>query len=193
MAYDPIRRRIVLSLDSGVGNRNQTWIWNGTDWTEAHPDTAPTHRYSPDMAFDGNSQQILEFGGWFYCYFESACDRSDTWLWNGDAWTRVHPADQPVGRSAGGVAYDATRHRVVVFGGDSVIHGRLGDTWLWDGKDWIGPRPAQSPPARGGPGMAWDGAHHQVVLFGGEDQSARSWGDTWIWDGQSWSCMAACS
>jgi hypothetical protein len=34
-----------------------------------------------------------------------------------------------------GLAYDAARNRVVLFGGTDEL-GLLRDTWTWDGTDW---------------------------------------------------------
>jgi hypothetical protein len=77
-----------------------------------------------------------------------------------------------------GMAYDAARGQVVLFG------GCCGDTWTWDGTDWTQHFPAHSPTPRSGLGMAYDAARGQVVLFGGSGEDVV--GDTWTWDGTDW-------
>jgi hypothetical protein len=80
-----------------------------------------------------------------------------------------------------GMAYDAARGQVVLFGG---CCGLLSDTWTWDGTDWTQHFPAHSPTPRSGMGMAYDAARGQVVLFGGSSEDVV--GDTWTWDGTDW-------
>jgi hypothetical protein len=45
-------------------------------------------------------------------------------------------AEIPSRRSAYSMAYDARRHRVVLYGGSDSAFTRLSDTWEWDGKNW---------------------------------------------------------
>ena len=59
----------------------------------------------------------------------------DTWTWDGTDWTQRHPAHSPPGRDSMGMAYDAARGQVVLFGGVRRPF-YLGDTWTWDGTDW---------------------------------------------------------
>jgi hypothetical protein len=83
-----------------------------------------------------------------------------------------------------GMADDAARSQVVLFGGSGGAPVHLGDTWIWDGTDWAQRTPAHSPPRRGRPGMAGDEAGGQVVLFVGDGpEDNRVFGGTWTWDG----------
>jgi hypothetical protein len=88
----------------------------------------------------------------------------------------------PSPRQGQGLAYDAARGEVVLFGGQDGSY--LGQTWTWDGSDWTKLTPAHSPPARAYLAMAYDAARDQVVLFGGFGGSYL--GDTWTWDGSDW-------
>ena len=63
------------------------------------------------------------------------------------------------------MAYDAARHRTVMFGGFDA--GVIGDTWELDGATWRQRSPATSPPPRYQTAMAYDAARGRVVLFGG--------------------------
>ena len=80
------------------------------------------------------------------------------------ALARTRAAPSP--RSGMGMAYDAARGQVALFGGCCGDAG-LGDTWTWDGRRWTQRVPAHSPPPRAGLGMAYDAARGEVVLFGG--------------------------
>jgi len=85
----------------------------------------------------------------------------------------------PSARLSPGMAYDAARGRVVLFGGVDV--NVFGDTWTWNGTDWTKRSPVLSPSAGSGMGMAYDAARHRVVLFNG-----NGFGDTWTWNGTDW-------
>jgi hypothetical protein len=92
--------------------------------------------------------------------------------------------DGPSPRRGMGMANDAARKQVVLFGGyDGATN--FADTWTWDGAAWTEQHPADSPSARRSFGMAYDAARRQIVLFGGSD-GVNEFGDTWIWDGADW-------
>ena len=59
---------------------------------------------------------------------------NQVWTWDGTDWTLHTPVHSPSPRYGPGVAYDAARGQVVLFGGTGSID--LGDTWTWDGTDW---------------------------------------------------------
>jgi hypothetical protein len=58
----------------------------------------------------------------------------DMWEWDGSTWTQLHPLTAPPARENGRMAYDATRDKIVLFGGYSGAF--LSDTWTWDGSSW---------------------------------------------------------
>ncbi len=103
----------------------------------------------------------------------------------------------PSPRGSHAVAWDAARGRIVLFGGDGMMDGRvesLGDTWEWDGSTWhraatTGPSPRESH------AMTYDITRARTVLFGGETETSGddfvSLGDTWEWDGTQWHHVAS--
>jgi len=163
MAFDATRGQVVL-----FGGRttsqifDDTWTWNGTDWTQQHPAHSPPPLAGLQLAYDAVRQQIVLFGG----------GPDLTWTWNGTDWTEQHPANAPFSRTGFGMATDPLGG-VVLFGGDDG-DDFLGDTWTWDGTDWNQRSPAHAPKARSGVSMALDQAHGRVVLFAG-----RRFNDTW--------------
>jgi Galactose oxidase, central domain len=103
-------------------------------------------------------------------------------------WTQEQDIG-PSGRAGHAMAFDAARHRVVLFGGDSPRSAFLADTWAWDGENWTqvadtGPSP------RTGHQLAFDGPRSRVVLFGGRAGPSVLHGDTWEWDGENWTQVA---
>jgi len=68
LAYDPGLRAVVL-FGGAVGaccydNLNDTWTWNGVNWTEIYPTgTLPQARNAPAIAYDALRKVVLMFGG----------------------------------------------------------------------------------------------------------------------------------
>jgi hypothetical protein len=107
----------------------------------------------------------------------------------GKFWS-LRDVSGPGARAAQGMAYDAARGRVVLFGGAGPS-GVLGDTWEWNGFSWTlmattGPSPREFC------AMAYDSRIGQTVLFGGYAQGAVTGpvADTWLWDGVTWKQLA---
>ncbi len=181
MDYDSARGVSVLfggSSDSGPGNLNDTWEWDGARWTQMAPATSPPAVAAGMMAYDSLRGVSVLFGG-----SESTGTSSSTWEWDGVSWTQKSPATSPPARVWAGMAFDSVRNRIVLFGGDG--NGMLGDTWEYNGTVWAQMHPAASPTPRRGPALAFDPTRGRTVLFGGADASGRV-ADTWEWDGTNW-------
>ncbi len=156
-----------------------TWVWDGTNWTEKTPVNSPSAREGATMAYDAAHGQVVLFGG-----DDAAGYLNDTWVWDGTNWTEETPTASPSGRDFSVTAYDAAHGQVVLFGGDDAA-GYLNDTWVWDGTNWTQETPATTPSARVAFSMAYDAALGKVVLFGGYDGN-NYLADTWVWDGSNW-------
>jgi hypothetical protein len=130
-SVDPRRQVVVLLADDVNSATLQQWEFDGRTWT--HRDVAtPPRRSLVQTATDERTDTIVMFGG---------LGRNDTWTWDGRQWTQRHPAHSPSVRTSTGpmpgMAYDAARGEVVVFGGiDFFTNVSLNDTWTWDGRDW---------------------------------------------------------
>ena len=168
---------------------NDTWVWDGSEWTEQHPSTAPAPRESAAVATLGD--RVVLFGG-----ASPSETMGDTWEWDGTSWTEMHPPTSPPARRDAAAAN--VNGRVVVFGG---ITGELasakvvGDTWEWDGSTWAQLSPQASPSARDASMAATVGG--RFILFGGRTeqgpQVTPSWqmlDETWSWDGSNWTQLA---
>ena len=158
-----------------------TWEWDGAHWIERSPIASPPARFGHAMAYDAARGRVVLFGGYS---FLSGLALSDTWEWDGTAWTAATPATSPPGRLGESMVYDSARQRIVMFGGTG-DSGDFADTWEWDGSTWIQRSPAASPPPREYGAMSYDGARGRAVLFGGFDGTSYL-ADTWEWDGSVW-------
>jgi hypothetical protein len=190
-AFDSVRNRFIIhggynpSLPQQA--QSDTWEWNGTSWTNACTGacfgTGPNFMYSAAMAYDSARQVSVFFGGTFPT-------NNRTWEWNGTAWSErctTSPCNTtlPTPRSSHKMAYDATRQRIVMYGGKTDAGTRLGDTWEYSGTSWA-LRATTGPAPREASAMTYDPTRSRVVLFGGFTNSGTAQ-DTWEWDGTAWS------
>jgi uncharacterized protein (TIGR03437 family) len=198
MAYDSAHGQVVLfgGVTQGYSGQvlNDTWVWDGINWTEKAPQNSPPARYGHAMAYDSAHSQVVLFGG-----DDGNLDSfhggafNDTWVWDGANWTEQAPQHSPPARYAFAMVYDSAHSQVVLFAGE-LSNGPLDDTWVWDGSDWTQQSPQTSPPERYDHALAYDSAHGQVVLFGGISGNITQSGvfegaasnDTWVWDGSTW-------
>ncbi len=130
MAYDTVRGEVVLfggTVDAITTFFNDTWVWDGTNWTQKFPATSPTTpRFHFGLAYDAAQQGVVLFGGQGP---NNTPLYSDTWAWDGTTWTQQLPATRPAGRSLPGMAYDEARSQIVLFGG--FAGSFTNETWLW--------------------------------------------------------------
>lgn len=165
---------------------NDTWLWNGTSWTNPTPLTSPPARRGAAMAYDVSHSQVVMFGGedLHGTYF------ADTWIWDGTNWSQRMPQPSPSGRARAAMTYDIAHAQVVLFGGVAASEFvPSGDTWVWDGNNWTQKMPQTSPPGRFGAPMDYDTNHHQILLFGGSNGTTDV-NDTWAWDGVNWTAVS---
>ena len=158
-------------------------------WDNAVTSLPTPARSAASMVYDSARGRIVMFGGYTPAVagVSSSATLGDTWEWDGTGWISVTTAIAPTPREGHAMAYDSTRHRVVLYGGE-LYSGvtSLDDTWEYDGTSWTLLEPAHSPPGRAFAAAAYDSARHRVVLFGGKDSNGNALDETWEWDGTDW-------
>ncbi len=194
MVYDETRGQIVLF--GGLGGvppvySNQTWVWDGTNWTQMHPRVSPPEREGHAMAYDAVAQKVVLFGG-----YGDYAETNDTWTWDGSNWTQVVTPVSPKARYGHSMAFDATRGETVLFGGllSQPTPTWFSDTWVFNGSAWQQKVSATPPPPRAGHVLAYHPALQAVLMVGGaggKQVSGSSWNydfrrETWMWNGQAW-------
>jgi len=131
MAYDPRTKTVVVfggqATFSATSTFDDTWTWDGANWTQQFPSASPPARANASMTYDMKLRSVvlsggaaLPFGSAFY---------SDTWAWDGTNWTQLSPATVPPDRYAATMAYDIANQSAVLFGGFSSGCQR-NDTWV---------------------------------------------------------------
>jgi Galactose oxidase, central domain len=151
------------------------WTWDGANWVKI-ASGGPLGGAPAVVASEGAQGRILTFGGQPPEYLDQ------TWAWDGQTWTELHPPHHPSGRNLAAMVYDPLGSRVLMFGGLNKA-GALAETWTFDGLDWHELHPQVSPSPRYGATMVYDSAHSQVVLFGGGSITGTTTDlcDTWVW------------
>ncbi len=124
--FDPIRQNVVLF--GGLSDNwvvQNTWTWDGTDWTERFPATQPPPLYFTTGGFDPTLKTVVVFGGG-----SQGIDQNTTWLWNGSDWRQVSPLKSPPPRELFGTAWDGATHQFLIFDGYLFNANQVyGDTW----------------------------------------------------------------
>jgi Kelch motif len=189
MAYDDATGQLVLFGGDIFNGKDvalaDTWIWNGTTWSQRDVSPSPAGRIGAAMAYDPASKQLLLFSG----AGTGGTSEDDTWIWNGLAWHEARPATNPPPRTDAAIAYDPLIGRIVMFGGWNPVSGEQSmydDTWTWDGTNWTKLLPSTSPPARAEAVMAYDVVSNTLVVFGGEGDVTPYSNQTWTFDGHAW-------
>jgi len=184
MAYDEARREIVLFGGGGRGQPflQDTWTWDGKNWSQRNPATSPPAAGGPTLLYDAKLGRIVALVD----AAPTADTVTQTWTWDGNTWAQLHPSIELGGpRFATGAAYDAAHGSVVVFGMSTFDAGA--DTWTFDGETWARHLASPGGPTAGlGATMAYEGSTSKVVMFGGADASGNVKNETWTWDGTRW-------
>jgi formylglycine-generating enzyme required for sulfatase activity len=187
MVYDTRRDRAVLfgGFVPSVGLVNDTWEWNGTNWTQMAPANSPTARGFYCMAYDSWRQRTVLYGG-FQGTSPNFSALGDTWTWDGSNWAQS-AASGPSARGVGMMSFDAARGQMVMFGGDNGTT-TFGDTWTFDGAVWQQRVTPVAPSARRDAIMDHDVLSGETILVGGANAGlVTTLADTWVWDGAVWS------
>jgi hypothetical protein len=153
MAFYPPRGTVVLWGGFTTTDLNDTWEWNGIDWTQITTTNSPTPRRASDMAYDPVNGELVLFSGYL--------QGSDTWTFDGVDWTQQSPLTTPSARFDHSMVTDTLRGRIVMFGGPGAS-----DTWEWDGTDWRNRSTATLPSARSDTYLAFDSVRNEVLMFG---------------------------
>lgn len=140
MAYDEARHQTILF--GGVGNgglSGETWAWDGSEWRRVATG-GPAGRIDAGMVYDAARERVVLYGG-RTSPLSTGTTYSDTWEWNGTAWTRIQ-AGGPGARIHFALGYDRARQVTVLYGGVNPGGAELLDIWEWNGQQWSHKTPA---------------------------------------------------
>lgn len=188
IAFDSVRGVTVLFGGVDVnGYYNDTWEWDGVAWTQVAT-SGPPSRTSAAMAFDPVRGVCVLFGGKRHLPFQT--NFSDTWEYDGAAWTQVF-ASGLAHRANAGLAWDGNNERILLVGGWAVDVPPLfgtqvyNSTYAYDGANWTftGSMPVTTTLH----GMLWDSTACKNVVYGGWNALVSNHNAEY--DGTSWSLV----
>src|SRR5262249_36221751 len=153
----------------GTTDLDDSWEWNGNDWTQVTTVVQPSQRSGHAMAQEALGKVLL-FGG---LAKNDGGDKNDTWEWNGTGWTLLNPTVRTPASRQSAMAYDSVRGKIIQFGGFNgtsyLPTGSSGIVYEWSGSNWasITPTSSPNPIGRATTVMAYDSARQVTVVFGG--------------------------
>jgi cysteine-rich repeat protein len=173
MAYDSARGKTVLFGGLSGGRLNDTWEFDGAQWTPRTPATRPAPRAGHVMTFDSDRNKVIMFAGQSN---PDGASLQETWEYDGRNWLKRTTQASPSGDGFQAMTFDSARNKTVWYGG--------GETWEYDGDNWKRLTLGTTPGSRTGHAMTFDSIRNKVVLFGGSFGSDLA--DTWEYDGINW-------
>lgn len=173
MAYDPIRAKTVLfgGLSPFYFPIDDTWEFDGGNWQQIQTATIPLGRADTGVIWSQTRGHVLAFGGW---PGGTAIRSSAAHTFDGVDWTPImNEVPFFVGNPT--VAFDSSRARIVLHGGNDGTGTPPRNTWEHDGSTW------QQTASNTGPdtNMVYDQRRQRIVAFDG--------GTTWEYDSSGWS------
>ena len=142
MAYDAARGKVVLfggQINDEQQLQNETYTWDGTNWTHLAPATRPQPRTGHFMEYDTESSLVIMHGGGL---IDQTGKYGDTWSWDGVDWVQLVLSREPPPRYFGAATYDTDNKKIVIFGGEieeknsSNQYITVADVWTFDGTKW---------------------------------------------------------
>ncbi len=165
-------------------NNSAVWSYDlaANTWRDRRSLPAPRQHPLRCAAWDGDHQVVVVFGG------EGSTEGTLVYDPYTNAWTRMHPKEQPKPRSSGNMAYDSARKLHILFGSQFSDDPH---TWAYDLRknEWRDLAPAVQPPTdRNDAVLAYD-ERNQVIVASiraidktkGKDIAAGHY-ETWAFD-----------
>lgn len=187
-AFDAARGQIVKFGGSTFlfVELDETWVWDGTQWTKLDPPTKPPKRTRAQMAYDPTTQRTVLFGG----FDDLTGAMYDTWEWDGSNWSMPPGANPPslggtataspyapdfgtnAGLFMGRMVWDPLRQEIVLLGGLTIDMSNFEpagatQTWVYKNGEWSQRNPVTQLPPRIAPAAGADTGRGRIIAFGG--------------------------
>jgi N-acetylneuraminic acid mutarotase len=168
--------RADINVDGATGvihSIDETWLLNGTRWSQRFPDVRPSARASHGMIYDSKRARVVLFGGFTDSSVANGLPafHNDLWSYKDGQWTIIDTVTAPKPRYDAGMAYDSDRDRIVLFGGiayqaDNKTTENLFDTWEFDGTNWTEVVSHANGPKLEKGTLEYDPSRKQMLLVG---------------------------
>ena len=189
MAYDAANSQIVMFggwgdlPQGGVGWRNDTWVWENGNWTQMNPADSPSARGYVEVVYADFTDDGTDNGAVYLFGGNNGSRLNDTWRWDGTNWTELAPNTVPPANDGYGMAFDAARRQILMYGG-TTANNMDERAWLFDGTDWQEQALDQNfiSPSRSWHELEYDPINQNIVMFGDDGNPTT----TYLWDGTKW-------
>ncbi len=176
--------------DTGASASDETWLWDGTRWSNAGLVPAPSATNAFSLAYDPGENAVIGFGGHVPPNHTASPDthRHD---WGSTGWTST-TLPGPRARKRFGIAYAPWLEGTVMFGG--TIFDDLGvelsnTLWRFRNGSWAElPTSALRPSPRDYCDLASDNVHELLWTYGGAASTGEQ-KDLWHFDGENWTLV----
>ncbi len=174
--FDPVARDLVTFAGfTNQGRFDDVWRFNdqAETWTDVSPGSGPGERCLHAACYDPVGHRMIMYGGQ-----NNAGPLGDLWALDLDSntWTELTPSPAPSARFFTALVYDATNHRVTVFGGQTLL-SLVNEVWVYDlwTNEWTQLPSTGTPPSpRFGAAGVYDGANDRMIVFGGNDGAVKN-------------------
>jgi hypothetical protein len=154
----------------------------------APPPLRPSARDGGTMAYDPATRTVLLYGGLAFGGSTGQEALGDTWVWDGERWTELHPRSSPPPLTGALMAWDPASRRLVLTGGQTTsplgVIQPSSETWTWDGSRWSQQVDGDLPASAGPATLATDGSDGELVLVTARP-ACRGF-RTWVWGDGTW-------
>jgi hypothetical protein len=158
-------------------------------WSPAQ--SAPPNGGGQAVTYDTQRNRLLVFGGQDHY---SAVWFDQTWERTGGEWSLRPTLLHPAARASAAVAFDSSRGRAVMFGGNGAGWAGFNDTWEWQGSTWVQTSVFGTKPSpRSYAAMAYHAASGRMVMFGGRTPEGQALNDTWLYGSSGWTAAQVSS
>ena len=194
MAYDTNRSRTLLfggksgTTSTNAAYYNDTWMFDGNDWTQINTSNQPSVRFYSGSTFDPVRDKWVLYGGTFVTADgKTTTNLTDTWEFDGTTWTQRATNGPAVIKPI--LVYDTQNNRIVMMATDdkNVVHMYTYDPAA---ATWTELTPATKPSCVDDAQMVYQTHDNTIVLFGGVCTDSTTAGDTWEFDGTDWKKVA---
>lgn len=151
---------------------DETWEWDGTNWTDVSPAINPGSVLGHALAYDRTRNETILFGGTFIGATNT------TYRYRNGKWTEASQNKEPGPRSLALMVYDPVRNVTLLYGGLNESR-EFFDFWRYEGNRWTRLDVEGTPSSCSYPVGAWD-ANRQRLVMVCSDARVHEWdGSTW--------------
>ena len=126
MVYDRARNCLVLFGGDTIHHYyNDTWEFDGKDWTLITTRKKPSTRAFYGFAYDKSVSLTILFGGYMW-----GAEYNDTWAYDGHNWKKITTENSPKKRDSV-MVYNESRKECFLFSGADFLDGNIEDQWVF--------------------------------------------------------------